>query len=225
MLTLLASLLASLKSLLNCTKALCPECTVNTGTGSLSWWCCGEAPAAGFAAGMGLVLARAIGLGLSPATGRVTPAAALSKCLCADQTLCGCTRPQQGICTPAAASVLLRTSQGGGMDETFGNPPWGWMQGQGAGPVCQPLVRQSLGNSSYPETLWEVLECYVSQIPGAEIPSLPWGNFPQGLPSLAGSSRSPDPSPPLLPRPGAQLPVLGIFSLPYPKIAKTTYFI
>lgn len=74
--TLVTSLSASLKSLLNCTEALClPEHTVNTGTGNLSWSCCGEAPGAGFAAGMGLVLARAVCQGLSPTAGRVTHAA------------------------------------------------------------------------------------------------------------------------------------------------------
>lgn len=40
----------------------------------LSWSCCGEAPAAGFAAGTGLGLARAVCL--SPTMGRVTPTAA-----------------------------------------------------------------------------------------------------------------------------------------------------
>lgn len=50
-----------------------------------------------------------------------------------------------------------------------------------------------------------MLESYVSRTPAAEIPSLPWGNFAQGLPSPTDSARSP----PLLPRPGAQLPVLS----------------
>lgn len=54
-----------------------------------------------------------------------------------------------------------------------------------------------------------MLESFVSRTPAAEIPSLPWGNFAQDLPSPSDSARSPDPSPPLLPRPGAQLLVLG----------------
>lgn len=70
--------LSILQVAFSCTEASCPpEGTVNTGTGNLSWSCCGEAPAAGFAAGTGLVLARAVCQGPEPDRGQGDPRSCL----------------------------------------------------------------------------------------------------------------------------------------------------
>lgn len=150
--------------------------------------------------------------------GRVTHAAAWGDFQTAHWQISPCVGAQG----PGEESALLQLHQcfsgpasSDGIDGTFGNLPRGWMWVQAAG-LCASLWRDIpvLNPWESHPTLSQCERCLMlessrSQTPGAEIPSVPWGNFAQGLPSPTGSARSPDPSPPLLPRPGAQLPFLG----------------